>query len=156
MNFKIVLKGKGLRKRYVCDNFLNAMILLKWANVEDGVQKGDWPSDAADDEEGRLPNKPEAELRSQFLSHRIHVGHQQRDNYAILRRCFIAKLQRSSRALSTSSHQHSEIGCKDNDNQGHWCYESLVLTITSQTCLARSSRTRTCLLALGFWCRSSA
>jgi hypothetical protein len=44
LNFKIFLKGKRFSKRYVYNNFLNVMIFLKWAKVEHGVQKGDWPA----------------------------------------------------------------------------------------------------------------
>ncbi|MGC1684131.1 MAG: site-specific integrase [Candidatus Acidiferrales bacterium] len=43
LNFKIFLKGKGLGKRSVHNNFLNAMIFLKWAKIEHGVLKRDWP-----------------------------------------------------------------------------------------------------------------
>jgi integrase len=43
LNFKTFLKGKGFSKRYVYNNFLNVMIFLKWAKVEHGVHKGDWP-----------------------------------------------------------------------------------------------------------------
>ncbi len=43
LHFKIFLKGKGFSKRYVYNNFLNMMIFLKWAKVNHGVQKGDWP-----------------------------------------------------------------------------------------------------------------
>ncbi|MGH9716807.1 MAG: tyrosine-type recombinase/integrase [Candidatus Acidiferrales bacterium] len=43
LHFKIFLKGEGFSKRYVYNNFLNVMIFLKWAKVEHGVQKGDWP-----------------------------------------------------------------------------------------------------------------
>jgi hypothetical protein len=42
LNFKAFLKGKGFSKRY--NNFLNVMIFLKWAKVEHGIQKGDWPA----------------------------------------------------------------------------------------------------------------
>jgi len=43
LNFKIFLRGKGLGKRSVHNNFLNVMIFLQWAKVEHAVQKGDWP-----------------------------------------------------------------------------------------------------------------
>jgi integrase len=43
LNFKTFLRGEGCSKRYIYNNFLNVMIFIKWAKVEHGVQKGDWP-----------------------------------------------------------------------------------------------------------------
>lgn len=43
LNFKTFLRSKAFSKRYVYNNFLNVAVFLKWAKVEHGVQKGDWP-----------------------------------------------------------------------------------------------------------------
>jgi integrase len=44
MAFKMFLRGEKLSERAVYNNFLNVMIFLKWAGVQTGVPRGDWPS----------------------------------------------------------------------------------------------------------------
>lgn len=51
LNFKTFLKGEGFSKRSVYNNFLNVMIFLRWAKVEHGVLKGDWPPKSERDPE---------------------------------------------------------------------------------------------------------
>ena len=45
---------------------------------------------------GDSSRKPKPESCSQFLAGRIHIGHEDRDNDAIRRGDFVAKLQRTS------------------------------------------------------------
>jgi len=84
LNFRIFLRGKGLRKRSVHNNFLNVMIFLKWAKVEHGVQKGDWPpkperdpEEYTDEEIEKLLNEADDEERlllSSFLCSGFRSG----------------------------------------------------------------------------------
>lgn len=62
LNFKTSLRGKGLGKRSVHNNFLNVMIFLKWAKVEHGVLKGDWPPKPERDPEEYTDEEIEALL----------------------------------------------------------------------------------------------
>jgi integrase len=43
LDFKTFLKGQELSKRSVYNNFLNVMVFLKWAQIQHGVKKADWP-----------------------------------------------------------------------------------------------------------------
>ncbi len=49
LEFKTHLRKEGLSDRSVYNNFLNAMVFLKWCGLKPGVKGGDWP------------NKPERE-----------------------------------------------------------------------------------------------
>jgi integrase len=84
LNFKIFLKSEGFSKRYVYNNFLNVMIFLKWAKIEHGVQKGDWPpkperdpEEYTDEEITKLLDKADDEERlllSSFLCSGFRSG----------------------------------------------------------------------------------
>ena len=43
LDFKTFLRNTDMSRRSVYNNFLNVMIFLKWAKVQHGVLKGDWP-----------------------------------------------------------------------------------------------------------------
>jgi integrase len=92
LNFKIFLRGKGLGKRSVHNSFLNVMIFLKWAKVEHGVQKGDWPpkperdpEEYTDEEIAKLldaANDDERLLLSSFLCSGFRSGELANFTYA--------------------------------------------------------------------------
>ena len=43
LEFKTFLKSQQMGKRSVYNNFLNVMVFLKWAKVQTGILKNDWP-----------------------------------------------------------------------------------------------------------------
>ena len=44
LDLKLHLRNEKLSERSIYNNFLNVMVFLKWAGVNAGVKKNDWPA----------------------------------------------------------------------------------------------------------------